>query len=68
MDGWDYNYKRIGETRRGRRIVYPIRCRLRIVKDIDNRYTVNSKGKLVPKCKGFRELLRIRLGKENIVL
>ena len=68
MDGWDYNYRKIGDTRRGRRIVYPIRCRLHIIKDIDNRYTINSKGKLVPKSKGFKEMLRITLGKENIVL
>jgi len=66
-EGWYYNYRKIGGTRRGRRIVFPIRCRLHIVKDIDNRYTLNSKGKLVPKSKGFREMLRIRLGKENIV-
>ena len=67
MDGWDYNYRKIGSssTYRGRRIQYLIRCTLHMIKDIDNRYVKNSKGEYVPKSKGFREAIQVTLAKVN---
>ena len=53
-EGWDYNYRKIGNS-----------GTLHIIKDIDNRYVKNSKGQFVPKSKGFRETIRVNLAKVN---